>query len=191
MNSEGANTPPEPPIESVRLEARSFPEHEDDDEPQRVLAGERLAHHRVAHAVHLWEREQHQAERDAADRGARPFRAALPEFVDEVLEPVQEGLEADADQPGREREHGHEQVGAVDRDNEVVRHLGEERGGAEERAADDIAGDRREAGREQSVERELAQHDLKPEEQPCDRRVERRGDPTRGAARDDDPQPIL
>ena len=70
-------------------------------------------------------------------------------------------------------------------------YLGEERRRAEERATDHIAGDRREAGREQRVERELAQDDLEPEEQPGDRRVESRGDPARGAARDDDPQPVL
>ena len=41
------------------------------------------------------------------------------------------------------------------------------------------------------VERELAQDDLKPEEQPGDRGVERRRDPARCAAGDDDPQPVL
>ena len=84
--------------------------------------------------------------------GPRPLRAALPQLVDDVLEPVKERLEADTDQPGTEREDGHEQVSAVVGQDEVVGYLGEERRRAEERAADDIAGDRREAGREQRVE---------------------------------------
>ena len=72
-----------------------------------------------------------------------------------------------------------------------MRDHAEKRRRPEDRAADDITGDRRETGRHQRIERELAQHDLKPEEQPRQRSVKRRRDPPGRSARDDDPQPTL
>ena len=44
VNSDGANTPPEPPIESVRLAGDDLAEHQDHDEPQ---------HHVTRHALSI------------------------------------------------------------------------------------------------------------------------------------------
>ena len=72
-----------------------------------VLAGERLAHHRIADPVHLRQREQHQPERDAADRRPRPLRAALPQLVGESSSQYRNVLKPTPISPASDREHGH------------------------------------------------------------------------------------
>ena len=43
VNSEGANTPPEPPIERVRLAGGDLADHQDHDQPERFVAGDDLS----------------------------------------------------------------------------------------------------------------------------------------------------
>jgi hypothetical protein len=127
-------------------------DQEQQDEAEDDVAGDDRVHDWVADPVHLGQREEHQPEQDAADRRARPFRAPSPQLVGVVLHPVQHGLKADPDQSREDRQHGHQQVGGVIGHHQVVRDQREERRGAEERAADEVAGDRSEAGGEQGIE---------------------------------------
>ena len=74
MNSEGANTPPEPPIHIVRLVARIFADEQPEQREDDVVARDRALQDRVANAVHLRHREQQQAEQDARRRRVAAIR---------------------------------------------------------------------------------------------------------------------
>ena len=76
MNSDGANTPPEPPIAIVRLVAMILPTSEHQQEPDDVVAADRLLERRIADAVQLRQREQHEPEQEPAGRRPQPLRAA-------------------------------------------------------------------------------------------------------------------
>ena len=97
--------------------------HENGNQPQDVVAGDDLVHHRVAHAVHLGQGQEKHTERHTADRRASPFGTAFPKSVDQTLETVQKGLEPDSDESGQEPEHANQQVGGVMSDREIVRYL--------------------------------------------------------------------
>ena len=109
------------------------------EQPQHDASGHGLAHHRVADPVHLGQRQEQQAERDASDGGARPLRAPFPQHVGPVLELVKDGLEPVPEQPGTQAEHHDEEVSVVVRDGHVVGDAGEEGRRAEEGAAHEVA----------------------------------------------------
>ena len=70
MNRLGANTPPEPPMPMVRLVAIILPTSSDEQEPDRVVAGDAVAEDGVADAVHLRQHEQQATEQQPAGRRA-------------------------------------------------------------------------------------------------------------------------
>jgi hypothetical protein len=116
------------------------------------MTADHVVHYRIADAVHLRDRQQQDTERYATDRRTRPLRPALPQLVNKVLQPIQERLETDPDQSRSDRKHHDKQVGGVVGHRQAVRDLRKERRRAEDRSADDVAGDRREAGGHQRIE---------------------------------------
>jgi hypothetical protein len=62
-----------------------------------------------------------------------PFRASLPQPVDHILEPVEHGLEAEADEAGGHAQDGEQQIGVVVVREQVVGMA--EKNGAEPRNA--------------------------------------------------------
>ena len=96
MNSDGAKTPPEPPIAIVRLVARIFAGQEQEQEPDDVAAADRMLERRVADAVQLRQGKEQEPEQQAAGRRAKPFRPSRPETVGEVLGAVEDADEDDA-----------------------------------------------------------------------------------------------
>ena len=88
----GGEHPSRPADRQGQARGQDLADHQHDDEPQRVLTGDRLAQHRVADPVHLRKRQQQHPQRDPTDRGARPLRAGRPQLIDDVLEPVQKRL---------------------------------------------------------------------------------------------------
>jgi len=110
MNSDGANTPPEPPDADGQGGCHDLAGGQYQQEPYRVSAVECVVEDRVVHAVELWDGEQQQAQDDPADRGAGPFGAAAPDPVAEVFDRVEGGLETQPDQGGDHREQADEQV---------------------------------------------------------------------------------
>ena len=97
MKSDGANTPPEPPIPMVRLVARIFPPRQQDQEPRGVAAANRRLQGRVTHAVHLGQREKENPERDTPHSRPQPLRAP-PQSVDGVFRGVKGAEERDSGQ---------------------------------------------------------------------------------------------
>ena len=70
MNSDGAKTPPDPPMAIVRLVASDLPaEQERAGTTVTYWPRDRALEHRVADAVHLGQREQQQAQHETAGGG--------------------------------------------------------------------------------------------------------------------------
>ena len=161
-------------------------DHEDGHERQRVVPVDRALQHRVADAVHLREHEEQDAEQQATDGGPEPVRPA-PHPVRDVLRPVDRPQEGHADEGGYESEQGEQRVDERRRD--VSGRQRQEGVVAERRAPDGRGCDGGQDDGAESLGLEVAEDHLEREEDPGDRRVERRGDAGGRAAGDEQPQP--
>ena len=189
MNSDGANTPPEPPIHIVRLVARILADQQSEQREDHVVPGDGVFKHRVADAIHLRDREQQQPEQDPAGGGAQPARSA-----------ARAGRRGPHRRRGRGRTPGRRRRRARRarrraraRAASVKLNPGRVRNGcgAERGASDRVGGHRAEHDEPERLGVEVAQDQLQREEHPGDRRVERRRDARGGAAGDEQPQPRL
>ena len=191
MNSDGREYPAGAADADGQAGGDHLGQGQHDQKPQGVAAGHGLVHDRVADPVHLRHGQQQQTQGDPAHRGSGPFRAVLPDPVADVLGLVQDVLEPQAEQGRDHRQQGDEQIVAGVVQGDPRREAGQERGGAQELAADHVGDHGREHHGEDGLDGERSQDDLDPEEHPGDGGVEGGRDTARRAAGDQDPQPVL
>ncbi|MCO5546645.1 hypothetical protein L7F22_000078 [Adiantum nelumboides] len=114
-----------------------LPDDEQEQEPDDVPAADRGLQHRVAHAVHLGQRQQQRAEQQPADGRAQPLRAA-PDGVAGVLDGVEVRQGQDRAVPG---DHLGDDVRDHRADHQHAERLGAERP-QDQLQAEDHPGDR-------------------------------------------------
>ena len=192
MKSDGAKTPPEPPMPMVRLVARILPTSSASSRNQSGSCPR-------SPCTRPGSRRRTSAAAPAAAGRARsrrppagPLRAGPSRSRRQVLDPVQDVVKASptgGDHGERRRRAGSSQALTswnAGREAGQERLVAEERGWRPRRRSSTAASRRDRASTANS-----RKDDLHAEEHAGDRRVERGGDAARGAAGDQDPQPVL
>ena len=148
-------------------------------EGEHVLPADAILQYRVAHAIHLRQHEEQQAQQQSAGRRAQPL-GAMPECIAEVLGAVEHADERHAHPRGQQAKQSVEEVLPEGDDMEWRQR---EKGlRAEGSAPDHVRGDRGQYYQAKGFGLEVAQDQLEPEEDTGDGGVEGSRDAAGGAA---------
>ena len=186
INSDGANTPPEPPEPMVSETARILATTSK-QQPEPKIAAERLRHGRVANAEHLRQEHPEQTEGQPPGTGLRysGMRMASKASSNQYSVRVKPIPTAPATTARSAYRPSSPTLTRSIRRHRKRRHVAES-GPTDDRRSD--AGDDDDAERARV---EFAQDDFQGEEHTGDRRVERRGDAACCTASDQRPNPIV